>query len=131
MNAKKLNKLFAEKLGEYELKESLGGVFEQTLNHLYEAYYKSKNEEQSKIKKQLTELKKKRESIEERFAIGEITQEIFKKYDDKYRDQLAENAKKLDATSLSSSNLQKVIKNSKEMTRNLSKTWEDMAFAEK
>ena len=46
------------------------------MNHLYEAHYKSKNEEQSKIKKQLTELKKKRESIEERFAIGEITQEI-------------------------------------------------------
>lgn len=38
LNAKKLNKLFAEKLGEYELKESLGGVFEQTLNHLYDAH---------------------------------------------------------------------------------------------
>ena len=101
------------------------------MNHFYDAHYKSKNEEQSKIKKQQTELKKKRESIEERFAIGEITQEIFKKYDDKYRDQLAENAKKLDTTFLSSSNLQKVIKNSKEMTRNLTKTWEEMAFAEK
>ena len=131
VNAKKLNKLFSEKLGEYELKESLGDVFVQTVNHLYEKHYQAKNEEQTKIKKQQTELKKKIESVEERFAVGEITQEIFKKYTEKYKSRLAENAKNLETTSLTSSNLQKVIENSKEMTKNLSNTWEEMDFGEK
>ena len=131
VNAKKLNKLFSEKLGEYELKESLGDVFAQTVNHLYEKHYQTKNEEQAKIKKQQTELKKKIKSVEERFAVGEITQEIFKKYTVKYMSKLTENAKNLDTTSLTSSNLQKVIENSKEMTINLSSTWEEMDFGEK
>ncbi len=44
---------------------------------------------------------------------------------------LAENAKNLETTSLTSSNLQKVIENSKEMTKNISSTWEEMGFGEK
>ena len=91
----------------------------------------SRKDEQSNIKKQHTEVKKKIESIEERFAVGEITQEIFKKYDEKYKSQLAQITLKLDTTSMTSSNLQKAIENSKEMSLNLSSTWEEMGFGEK
>ncbi len=56
------------------------------------------------IKKTITELNTKIDSIEERYALGELDSSIYKKFKDKYVTQKEELQSKIENPSLSSSN---------------------------
>ena len=85
--------------------------------------------------KQLSAQKKKVETqlekLEERFAIGEIGQDLYQKYTQKFSDELSEIEQKIDFGQNGSSNLEKVTNEAIKVSKNLSSTWLDMSYDQK
>jgi hypothetical protein len=75
------------------------------------------------VKKQLSLLKTKIETIEERFAIGEIESDIFKKFNTKYKEDQKDVESNLLNSTISSSNLQMAIDKALKISSNLSYIW--------
>ena len=91
--------------------------------YTYDSVTKEIQENESNVKKQLSLVKSKIETIEERFAIGEINDTIYKKFKVKYeKEQTRLNSNLFDST-ISSSNLQIAIEKALKMSSNLSKLW--------
>ena len=68
-------------------------------------------------------LKAKTDAIEERFAIGEIDNEIYKKFKTKYESEEKKLESNLFNSTISSSNLQIAIDKALKMSSNLSELW--------
>ena len=80
-------------------------------------------ENEANVKKQLSVLKSKMETIEERFAIGEIDNEIYKKFKNKYEAEEKSIESNLLSSTISSSNLQIAIDKALKISTNLSELW--------
>ena len=65
------------------------------------------------------------ESIEERYALGELDNAIYKKFRNKYETQKDELQSKIENPSLSSSNLELAIDKALTLSESLEKIWED------
>ena len=75
------------------------------MTYTYDNITKGLRTSKKSIKKTITELKTKIESIEERYALGEVDNTIYKKFKDKYKTQKDELQSKIENPSPSSSNL--------------------------
>ena len=75
------------------------------------------------MKKQLSLLKTKIETIEERFAIGEIESDIYMKFKTKYKEDQKDLESNLLNSTISSSNLQIAIDKALKISSNLSDIW--------
>ncbi len=75
------------------------------MTYTYDNITKGLRTSKKSIKKTITELKTKIESIEERYALGEVDNTIYKKFKDKYETQKDELQSKIENPSPSSSNL--------------------------
>src|SRR5690606_36113715 len=76
------------------------------------------------LQKNVKELKKKLEQIEERIVWGEINKELYEKFSGKYYQELKEIQQQNQVAALKSSNLEKYINYSLEISTTLSKSWE-------
>ncbi len=92
--------------------------------YTYENVTKENRDRTASIKKQITETKQKLESIEERFAIGDITKEIFTKFSEKYIAEINDFEQKMRNPEISSSNLEKAINKALKMSSNLHEIWD-------
>ena len=68
-------------------------------------------------------LQSKLETMEERFAIGEINKEIYEKFKVKYQSEINDLESNLFNSSISSSNLEKAIKKALRVASNLTELW--------
>ena len=93
------------------------------MSYTHDSLTKENRENESSVKKQLSLLKSKIETIEERFAIGEINNEIYQKIKVKYQNEINELKSNLNNSSISSSNLQIVIDKALKISSNLSELW--------
>ena len=75
------------------------------------------------IKKQITEIQNKLDTLEERFAIGEIEKDIYNKFSEKYRSEIKGFESEIQNPQISSSNLQKAIDKALMMSTRLHDTW--------
>ena len=71
------------------------------------------------------------EKLEERFAIGEIGQDLYQKYTQKFSYEMAEIEQKIDFGQNGSSNLEKVTNEAIKISKNLSSTCLDMSYDQK
>lgn len=78
---------------------------------------------ESQIKKELKKLESKIDTIEERYAIGEINKPIYKKFISKFNIEKVDLESNLLNSTISSSNLQKAINSVLDMSTNLTDTW--------
>ena len=72
---------------------------------------------------EISETKKELDTIEERYATGKIDTLIYNKFSVKCKQEITELEEKLMNPNLTSSNLQKCIKNGFDLSKNLSKIW--------
>ena len=79
--------------------------------------------EDGAYKKQMSLLKSKIETIEERFAMGEIDNGIYQKFKTKYREERKWFESDLNKSTITSSNLQIAIDKALKMSSNLSELW--------
>lgn len=122
-SADQLHELFLEKLSSYRLEPKYAEVLKDVMTYTYDQQTNELRENEAKVKKQLTIIKDKIESIEERFAIGEIDARIFEKYSTKFTKQKVQLEEQLKDSTISSSNLSKAMDKAIKMSTKLSKLW--------
>ena len=125
ISAKKLHQTFESLLNEYQLKlkELDSGIFEEIMNHKLVELSKSDSKEITATKSKLTQIRKELDVIEERFATGKIDNLIYTKFSEKHKKEISELEEKLSNPNLTSSNLEKCIKNGFKIAQKLSKIW--------
>ena len=90
-----------------------------------------KPKEKLETKKAIAQLQKKIDKLEERFALGEITSEIFDKFHVKYKMEQEAFFEEIEESKFSLSNLEKGVDKGLKMLTNLKKMWELSTYYEK
>jgi site-specific DNA recombinase len=91
--------------------------------YTYDSVTSEIRNKEASIKKQITEIQKKLNAIEERFAIGEIEKDIYNKFLGKYKSEIKAFEAEIQHPEISSSNLQKAIDKALIMSSRLNETW--------
>ena len=123
-SATKLHLQFEKKLKGLQVESKYDDIIREVMIYTYENVTKENRDRTVSIKKQITETKQKLESIEERFAIGDITKEIFTKFSEKYNAEINGFEQKMRNPEISSSNLEKAINQALKMSSNLHEIWD-------
>ena len=122
-SAKHLHEQFEKKLSSYQVDSKYVDIIKEVMIYTYDSVTKEIRENEANVKKQLSLLKSKIDTIEERFAIGEIDNEIYKKFKTKYEAEEKKLESNLFSSTVSSSNLQIAIDKALKMSSNLSELW--------
>jgi site-specific DNA recombinase len=124
-SAKKLHQSFSEllKMYQFDLKE-LDDLFPDIIQYKLMEMSKTDESEISATKTKLNHLKNELNIIEERFATGKIEIALYSKFSDKFKSEISELEEKLTNPHITSSNLEKCIKNGFRLSKNISKIWE-------
>jgi site-specific DNA recombinase len=133
ISGNKLHQSFKTLLNNYQLNlnktdmEILPEVMQMRLIEL------SKNDANEIIaaKSKITKIRKELDTIEERFATGKIDTHIYTKFSEKYNTEISELEQKLTNPNITSSNLEKCIKNGLKIAKKLSKIWVSGDFFDK
>ncbi len=124
INAKKLNDAFRVLIDQF----NIGETHIETLNAKVEAKLKERITEHIANEKALTkdvnELKKNLESVEEKYVQDEIDLDVYGKYKDKFKVELRAKEALLSQVPIKSSNLEKAVKNGVEICRNPLTAWD-------
>ena len=131
INAKKLNTLFSEYLKQFELKKGLDKPFKQLVEHAFNQYHSNQQFDQSNLESRKSKLETQIDKIEERYAIGEISADLYQKYTQKYSDELADIDRKITNGLKGSSNLENITNEAIKISQNLSSTWLNMSYEQK
>lgn len=124
-NAENLNMRFVEILDEIEISDSLIEPLKTTMEYVFNETIGEVIEDNKTNKKKLTEVTHKIDKIEERFAIGEISQEIFQKFLQQFMNEKERLSHQIENSKLVSSNLSKCIENVINLAKNNRKQWEN------
>ena len=122
---KSQDSVFTEDLKTYQLDHKYKDVIKEVMTYTYDNITKELRTRNKSIKKTITELSIKIDSIEERYALGELDSSIYKKFKDKYETQKEELQSKIENPTLSSSNLELAIDKALTLSESLEKIWED------
>ena len=122
-SAKVLHKSFMEYLNTFEVNPKYKDSIKEIMAYTYDNITKEIRQESSAIKKGITELENKIESIEERFALGEIDSKIYNKFKGKFEGEIAELQSKIEHPELNSSNLENAIEKALELSASLNDIW--------
>lgn len=130
-SAKHLHTEFEKLLGKYQLDPELHSEMEEVMTYTFRSLSDENKADEKLYKKQSTEIGKKIESIEERYATGEINSEVFAKYSKKFNDEREAIQQKIDDPEFLSSNLNLAIKKAIKIACNVSEYWTFGDFFEK
>jgi site-specific DNA recombinase len=122
-SAKQLHEQFEKKLSSYQVDSKYVDIIKEVMINTYDSVTKEIRENEVNVKKQLSLLKSKIDTIEERFAIGEIDNKIYKKFKTKYESEEKKLESNLFNSTISSSNLQIAIDKALKMSSTLSELW--------
>ena len=92
---KSQDSVFTEDLKTYQLDHKYKDVIKEVMTYTYDNITKELRTRKKSIIKTITELNTKIDSIEERYALGELDSSIYKKFKDKYETQKEELQSKL------------------------------------
>ena len=108
----------------FELSEGMRELIEQ---HTINAYVRSNADKEAakeELRKQLTEITKKIDRLEERYILEEIDREMFSKYKERFTTERQELERQLDKSGDSLSNLQKSIQKTLDYATKLASIWD-------
>ena len=118
-----IHNLFQNLLTNFKLKEVLEDVFKEQMKlTLNEQSFKIYND-QTILKKRLKELQTKKETLDSRFAFGEIDNELYNRFIGAVTSELIEIEEKLEDFKIKISNLDKKVSELIEFSKNLSNIW--------
>ncbi len=122
-SAKELESKFIETLGELQLNEKYIPLFKQQLNLIYKQVNENQDKVNDQFKRQLIEIDKKAERLEERFVNEEIKPDLYEKFSAKFRQEKIEVEQQMKGCPVSSSNLEYYINRSIELSSELPSLW--------
>ena len=122
-SADQLHTKFKKKLKRLQVDGKYNEIIKDVMIYTYDSITQEIRGKETSIKKQLTELQGKLDSLEERYAIGEIEKEIFTKFSEKFKNDIHELELEIQNPEISSSNLQKAIDKALMMSSKLHEIW--------
>lgn len=122
-NANVINNLFLNELSKYSIDQKYIEPIKIAFKKYFESVTKVNESDIELLKVRLSETTKKIESIEERFAIGEIEKELFQKFIVKYRTEKVEILKEIENSSYKNSNLEKQLNKYCSILSNVATIW--------
>ena len=122
-SANQLHNQFEAKLGSYELDPQYRDIIKEVMVYTYDYVTQEIRDNESQVKKALKKMDSKIDTIEERYAIGEIDNTIYKKFISKFNIEKVDLESNLLNSTISSSNLQKAINSALDMSTNLTDRW--------
>jgi len=123
-SATKLHQSFKQLLNEYQCDvKELDVLVPEIMQYKLMEMSKSDANEVAAAKSKLSQVRKELNTTEERFATGKIEPSLYNKFSEKFRKEISDLEEKLMNPNLTSSNLQKCIKNGFDLSKNLSKIW--------
>ena len=123
INAKKLNERFQMLLEMFEISDDHKIPMIDMMEGMLDKIFADKKEECKLLKTQLSEIIKKQEKLEERFAFGEIDGVIFQKFGEKVNQEKQQIEKQLAETEIKSSNRKSAISSVLDLAVNFPKMW--------
>ena len=130
VNAEYLNNKFRKELRHFQFNRADLGAFRDIMVEVLETRLESTLKEQQQAKKQLTELHRKIENLEERYVQGHIEPSLFEKYRERYQTE-KEGIEKLVMDEITSSNLKDGANKCLEIAENISELWDLSQFDDK
>ena len=118
-----LHNIFQNLLLNFALKEDLEEVFKEQIKITVNGQSSRIYQDQIVLKKRFKELKTKKETLDSRFAFGEIDKELYNRFIGPVTSELVEIEEKLDDFQIKISNLDKKVLELIEFSRNLSNIW--------
>ena len=83
------------------------------------------------LKKRISEIRSQLESIEEKFVLGKLNEDLYQKYMEKYTGEIKELERELSKSSMESSNLEKAVEKGLAIAHDLSQQWLSANFDQK
>jgi site-specific DNA recombinase len=83
------------------------------------------------LKKRISEIRSQLESIEEKFVLGKLNEDLYQKYMEKNTGEIKELEHELSKSSTESSNLEKAVEKGLAIAYNLSQQWLSLNFDQK
>lgn len=117
------NELFVDLLNGFSIPEKYGPLFRDQLNKLFDAKYNERREEEALLKAKLKEQYKTKDDMEERFAYGKLSKELYDKFSGKLSDEILAIQEEIGISSKKISNQKNKIKNVVLLFQNISKIW--------
>jgi site-specific DNA recombinase len=118
-----IHNLFQNLLTNFKLKEVLEDVFKEQMKLTINGQSSKVYNDQTILKKRLKDLKSKKETLDSRFAFGEIDNELYNRFIGAVTSELIEIEEKLEDSQIKISNLDKKVSELIEFSKNLSNIW--------
>lgn len=122
-NANLVNSQFAKLLDGFKIDEHYIPLMKELLVIIFHEHNVNIKENEQAIKRQLTDIARKLERLEERFILEELTAELYHKYKAKFEAEIAEIEDQRASNQIEMSKLQDYIDFSIWCSSNLSKMW--------
>jgi DNA invertase Pin-like site-specific DNA recombinase len=122
-SAKFMHKLFEDTLACLSINPALKDLLKDELEETFLQHNAEQIEAEKALRIKLNEVNKKIETLEERFAFGEIEKELYDKFIFRLREERNEISRSLSESSFESSNLSKMVEKSLELACNLQNIW--------
>ncbi len=128
-----LHKNFLGKISEYtlDINEDHRKVLKREMLLIYNELNKQSEVDREQTEKQLGEVNKKIDRIEERYVLEEIDRAMYEKFYFKFKAEKSEIEKRLAATTAKASNLDKCIDKATTMSSKLATVWHSSGFSDK
>ena len=125
------HELFLELLSSYELHPDFKDVFELQMSEIFELANHSILSQQASYKKKLTEKENEREKLDERFAYGKISEEMYNRFLAKTNSEIIALRENNDLPLIDISNRKDHQKKALHLVQNVCKYWETGDIEEK
>jgi site-specific DNA recombinase len=132
-SAKEIHGLFESVLHFFSLvgNEAIKGFVSKQIIANYNRAHKEKDQSKEALKRQITELEKKSERLEERLILEEINLELFNKYSEKFKTERVELEKNFIKSQKRVSNLEQCVNVVLDFASKLPSSWALMAYKDK
>ena len=115
--------LFIELLKSYQIKPEFIELVKIQLEKMVNLTNNSSKKEEALFKKRLTELERDRDGLEERFALGKINEDLYRKFSSKLESEIYEHKEKNQIPVIDTSNFKKGLNKTIDFIQNVSKYW--------
>jgi site-specific DNA recombinase len=131
MNASELNEAFRSFLTQFDYQKKYRGQLQKAIEKKLKEKLSAVLEDNIQLKKRITELRNQIELLEEKFVLSKISEELYRKFETKYKNELGELESKLASSLFDSSNLSKAVEKGLQIAGNISQHWASKDYSGK
>jgi DNA invertase Pin-like site-specific DNA recombinase len=127
-----MHQLFLSELGRFTItNEEILDVYAKQLQETFYELTESNRENEKQYKTQISEIDKKLEKLEERFAFGDIDRDLYHKFTGRLQEEKSEIRQEMEKSDFDLSNLPKYVEFSLSIASNLQEMWQMADYSEK